>query len=448
MKRQLTMKERILVAATLFGMFFGAGNLIFPVHLGQLAGRNLIPAMVGFIITAVGIPILGVAAIGNTHSDGLQALANKVGKGYGYVFTCLLYLTIGPFFAIPRCATTSFTTGIAPMLGSASETLALFIFSLIFFALVLFFSLRPANITLWIGKIINPLFLVFFAILLIAALMDPGAAAASVAPEAGYEKGVLFSSLIEGYGTMDAIAGLAFGIVVIDIIRAMGVSEDSAVAKDVLSSGVLTGILMAAIYVASILMGAQSRGLFETSENGGIALAQIAGHYLGSFGSIVLAITITAACLKTSLGLVTSCADAFSRMFPKGPSYRVWAIIFTVFSFCVSNVGLSGIISYSLPVLMFLYPPSITLILLALAGKLFDHDRRVYISVTAFTWVAAFFDFLKTLPASIQSGLHLEGIIAIAGQCLPFFDRNLGWVLPAILGLALGLVLRATKKRV
>ena len=369
-----------------------------------------------------------------------------MGKGYGYVFTCLLYLTIGPFFAIPRCATTSFTTGVAPMLGGISETLALFIFSLIFFALVLFFSLRPARITLWIGKIINPLFLVFFAILLIAALVNPGAAAASVAPEAGYEKGVLFSSLIEGYGTMDAIAGLAFGIVVIDIIRGMGVSEDSAVAKDVLSSGILTGILMAAIYIASILMGAQSRGLFETSENGGIALAQIAGHYLGSFGSIVLAITITCACLKTSLGLVTSCADAFSRMFPKGPSYKIWAIIFTAFSFCVSNVGLSGIINYSLPVLMFLYPPAITLILLALGGKLFGHDKRVYITVTAFTWVAAFFDFLKTLPAGLQTGLHLEGIIGLARTVLPFFDLNLGWVLPAILGLALGLVLRAAKK--
>ena len=157
MQKQLNMKQRILVAGTLFGMFFGAGNLIFPVHLGQLAGANVIPAMAGFIITAVGIPILGVAAIGNTHSSGLQALANKVGKGYGYVLTCLLYLTIGPFFAIPRCATTSFTTGIEPMIGGKiSSTLALFVFSLIFFALVLFFSLRPANITVWIGKISPP----------------------------------------------------------------------------------------------------------------------------------------------------------------------------------------------------------------------------------------------------------------------------------------------------
>ena len=446
MQNRLNFKQRILVAGTLFGMFFGAGNLIFPVHLGQLAGSSVVPAMLGFIITAVGIPILGVAAIGNTHSDGLQALANKVGRGYGCVFTCLLYLTIGPFFAIPRCATTSFTTGIQPMLGSGvSESLALLLFSLVFFALVLFFSLRPARITVWIGKIINPLFLIFLGILVVTALCRPGAEISCVEPDAAYQTGALFSAFIEGYGTMDAIAGLAFGIVVIDIIRAMGVADDSAVAKEVLRSGILTGALMAGIYIATILMGTQSRGLFETSENGGIALAQISGHYLGKAGSAVLALTITFACLKTSIGLVTSCADAFVRMFPKGPAYKTWAVMFTAFSFCVSNFGLSRILDYSLPVLMFLYPLAITLILLALFGKLFHHDKAVYVSVTAFTGVCALFDLVKTLPASVQAGLRLEGVTAFARHLLPWFDLNLGWVVPAVIGFALGMLIRAAK---
>ena len=448
MQKRLNGKQRILVAATLFGMFFGAGNLIFPVHLGQLAGRNAVAAMIGFTITAVGIPIMGVAAIGNTHSDGLQSLANKVGKGYGYWFTCLLYLTIGPFFAIPRCATTSFTTGIHPLLGSGfPEALGLLIFSFLFFALVLFFSLRPAKITVWIGKIINPLFLVFFAILVITALCNPGASVSAVEPDSTYQSGALFSAFIEGYGTMDAIAGLAFGIVVIDIIRALGVTEDSAVAMDVLHSGILTGLLMAGIYVATILMGAQSRGLFEISQNGGIALAQISSHYLGTAGSIVLAVTVTCACLKTSIGLVTSCAETFARMFPKGFSYKTWAILFTVFSFCVSNFGLSKIISYSLPVLMFLYPLAITLILMALSGNLFAHDRAVYVSVTAFTCVSALFDLLKTLPVGMQSSLHLNGVIRFAERVLPWFNLNLGWVVPAVVGFALGLLIRMIRKR-
>ncbi len=440
--KYLTSKQRILVALTLFGMFFGAGNLIFPVHLGQLAGKNVIPAMIGFVITAVGIPILGVAAIGNTHSDGLQSLANKVGKKYSYIFTCILYLTIGPFFAIPRCATVSFTTGIEPMLGEGVSTqLVLLIFSFIFFALVLFFSLKPGNITVWIGKIINPVFLVFLSVLIISAIINPGAAISKVAPEAGYESGAFFSALSEGYGTMDAIAGLAFGIVVIDIIRQMGVEDDGAVAVDVLRSGILTGSLMALIYILTILMGTQSRGLFATSENGGIALAQIAEHYLGKAGIIIIAVTITFACLKTSIGLVTSCGKTFEKMTHGKISYTVWAIIFTVFSFCVSNIGLSAIINYSLPVLMLIYPPAITLIILALCGKLFSHDKVVYISVTAFTCVAALFDFFKTLPEGIQKALRLDIPIGLAEKYLPLFNQNLGWLIPATIGLIVGLVL-------
>lgn len=445
--KKLTLRQKILVAGTLFGMFFGAGNLIFPVHLGQMAGQNALPAIIGFIITAVGVPILGVAAIGVTHSDGLQTLSGKVGKGYGIFFTCLLYLTIGPLFAIPRCATVSFTTGITPLLGADSpERLYLLLFSAVFFAFVLFFSLRPGKITVWIGKIINPLFLFFFAVLMLAALLAPGAAVSAVEPVEAYRSDAFFPALIEGYGTMDAIAGLAFGIVVIDVIRRMGVDNDDAIAEDVLSSGLLTGALMALIYVVSIVVGAQSRGLFELSENGGIALTQIAGHYLGGVGLFILAFTITFACLKTSIGLVTACAETFSKMTNGKISYRSWAILFTVFSFAVSNIGLSAIIEYSIPMLMLIYPPAIALILLAFLGKFFAHDRTVYIATMIGTWAAAIFDCMKTLPAPVQAALHLDAPIAFAAAHLPLFDKNLGWLLPAVIGFAAGMAIRTSRR--
>ena len=446
--KKLTLRQKILVAGTLFGMFFGAGNLIFPVHLGQMAGQNALPAIIGFIITAVGIPILGVAAIGITHSDGLQTLSGKVGKGYGIFFTCLLYLTIGPLFAIPRCATVSFTTGITPLLGADSpERLYLLLFSAVFFAFVLFFSLRPGKITVWIGKIINPLFLFFFAVLMLAALLAPGAAVSAVEPVEAYRSDAFFPALIEGYGTMDAIAGLAFGIVVIDVIRRMGVDNDDTIAEDVLSSGLLTGALMALIYVVSIVVGAQSRGLFELSENGGIALTQIAGHYLGGVGLFILAFTITFACLKSSIGLVTACAETFSKMTNGKISYRSWAILFTVFSFAVSNIGLSAIIEYSIPMLMLIYPPAIALILLAFLGKFFAHDRTVYIATMIGTWAAAIFDCMKTLPAPVQAALHLDAPIAFAAAHLPLFDKNLGWLLPAVIGFAAGMAIRASRRQ-
>ena len=446
MDKKLTFKQRILAVATLFGMFFGPASLIFPVHLGQLAGSNVIPATIGFIITAVGIPILGVAAIAITHSNGLQALANNVGKGYSYFFTCLLYLAIGPFFAIPRCATISFTTGIVPMLGGNRETLALLIFSAILFAIVLFCSLHPSGIKVWIGKIITPLFLLFFAILVITALLKPSTSISSVEPADAYKTGALFFGFVEGYSTMDGIAGLAFGIVVIDLFRGMGIRKDTAINKAVLYAGFLAGALMALLYVLTIIMGTQSRGLFELSDNGSIALAQISGHYLGKLGGIVLALTITFACLKTSIGLVTSCAEAFQRMFPKALSYKAWAVIFTAISFIITNFGLSRVLEYSLPALMFLYPLTIALILLALFGKFLDHDKAVYISVTAFTCTAALFDLLKTLPAALQNALHLDGILALAPKYFPLFSQNLGWILPAMIGFMIGLSIHALRK--
>ncbi len=437
MKRKtLTMKETIVVASTLFGMFFGAGNLIFPVHLGQMAGSNSWPAIIGFCITAVTIPILAVAAIGNTHSDNLMHLASKVGNRYSKIFTAALYLTIGPFFAIPRCATVSFTTGLEPLTGNHPK-IALLIFSFVFFALVMFFSLRPSGITTWIGRIINPIFLVFLAILVIVALINPGAPMSSVEPTEAYQNGALFNGFIEGYGTMDAIAGLAFGIVIINVVRDLGVSDDGDVAKATIKAGVFTGILMAIIYVLTIIMGAQSRGLFELSDNGGIALTQISNHYLGGIGQFVLAITITFACLKTAIGLVTSCGEMFVKLIPGKLNYRGWAMVFTLFSFIVSNVGLTAIITYAIPVLMLLYPLTITLVILALFEKAFGKSKYVYMWVTIGALIPAVFDFFKTLG--------IESVNTLGGKIFPFFDLGLGWVVPSVIGLVIGLIMTKVK---
>jgi len=431
----------------LFGMFFGAGNLIFPVSMGQQAGSQVWITTLGFLITGVGLPLLGVAALGISQSNGLFDLSSKAGRPYGMFFTCALYLTIGPFFAIPRCATTSYTVGLEQILPEGHAKLFLLLFSLAFFAVTLFFSLRPGKILTWIGKVLNPCFLLFLGILLVVALVSPGAAISSVEPMGNYATQPFLTGFLEGYNTMDALAGLAFGIIVVQVIQGLGVKEPKDVAGSTVRSGIFSCLLMAVIYLAVAVVGTQSRGLFPAAENGGIALAQISGHYLGRAGSLVLAVTITCACLKTAIGLVTSCSDAFSRMFPKGLSYRAWAVIFTVFSFLISNFGLSKIISYSLPLLLFLYPLAITLILLALFGNLFHHDRAVYVSVTAFTCIAALFDLAKALPANLKTALHLDGAVGLAEKILPFFDISLGWVLPAFVGLVLGLVIHFAKKQ-
>ena len=445
--KKLSRREYVYIASMLFGMFFGAGNLIFPVHMGQMAGARVWPAVIGFCVTGVGLPLLGVAALGISRSSGLFELGSRVGKPYSMFFTCLLYLTIGPFFAIPRCATTSFTVGLEQILPEGNTRLWLLLFSVAFFALALFFSLRPGKILVWVGKLLNPCFLVFLGILVVAAMLHPGAAVSEVAPEGDYATQPFFTGFLEGYNTMDALASLAFGIVVVQVIRGLGVNEPDAVAGSTVRAGIFSCLLMAVIYVAVTIVGVQSRGLFETSENGGVALAQIARHYLGGAGLIVLAATVTLACLKTAVGLITSCAETFTGLFPKGPNYRVWTCIFCLVSLLFANFGLSSIISYSIPVLMFLYPLAITLILLSLCGRFFAYDRAVFVSTTALTLVGALYDFAASLPASLLAACHLDGVLATLRETLPLAKLGLFWVCPALLGLAIGLVLHLTRRK-
>ena len=444
MKTKLKFSQTVFLATMLFGMFFGAGNLIFPALMGQEAGWNLLPATVGFLITGVGLPLLSVAAIGITRSDGLQELSSKVGRGYSVFFTCALYLTIGPFFAIPRCATTSFTIGVEPMLSGEREGFdwILMLFSLVFFAIVLAFSLWPGKILIWVGKILTPMFLVFLGILVIAALVSPMASVKDIEPVADYatKSSSFFTGFLEGYNTMDVLAGLAFGIVVVNVIRGLGVKDPGDVAAHTVRSGVFSCLIMAVIYFAVALVGVQSRGVFEVQANGGHVLSLIAQHYFGEAGLWIMAGMVTLACLKTSVGLITSISETFQKMFPKALSYRAWAIVFSVVSFLIANLGLNAIIDYSVPVLMFLYPLSITLVVLALCGKWFRHARCVYVWVTGFTLVAAIFDLIKALPAGLLTRLHLQSVPEAVEDILPLYSLGLGWVCPAAAGLVIGLL--------
>ena len=444
MKRNLTLKETITITSMLFGMFFGAGNLIFPAMLGVQAGSNFWSAFAGVFITAVGIPMLAVVALGISRSEGVVELAGKVSRKYSVFFCTLLYLTIGPLFAIPRCASTSFTVGAVNLLPEGSETLYLAIFSLVFFAIVLLFSLKPSGIMTWIGKFLNPVFLVFLAILVIAALAKPLTSLAEVTPAESYAASgsAFFKGFLEGYNTLDALAGLAFGIVVIDVVRSHDIKEPGRIAANTAKAGIFSCLFMGLIYLFITLVSAQSAPICGDCSNGGAVLGIIANYYFHSLGAILTAAIVTFACLKTAIGLVTSCSKAFVDMFPKGPGYTAWAILFSALSFCIANFGLNSIVAWCVPVLMFLYPLAITLILLALFGKSFGHSRSVYVWTTAFTLVAAVFDMIGTVSGMVPGSTVLSTLTAFAQRFLPFFRLGLGWICPAAIGFLLGLLLR------
>ena len=442
MKRSLTIKESVALTSMLFGMFFGAGNLIFPAMLGINAGSSIWSAFLGVFVTAVGIPMLAVVALGISRSEGVVELSGRVSKGYSLFFCTLLYLTIGPLFAIPRCASTAFSVGAVKLLPGGHEGLFLALFSLAFFAATLCFSLKPGGIMTWIGKWLNPVFLLFLAVLVIAALLKPITGVSSVTPAAGYETGssAFFRGFLEGYNTLDALAGLAFGIVVIDVVRSHGVTQPGDVARNTAKAGIFSCLFMGFIYLFITLISTQSAPICASAANGGEVLGLIADHYFSAAGSVLLTAIVTFACLKTAIGLVTSCSKAFVDMFPNGPGYNQWAVIFSVVSFGIANFGLSSIVAWCVPVLMFLYPLAITLVLLALFGKCFGNRRTVYVWTTAFTLVAAVFDMVGAVSGMVPDNALLSGLTGFAGKVLPLYALGLGWVCPAAVGLIVGLI--------
>lgn len=449
MKRNLTLRETAAITSMLFGMFFGAGNLIFPAKLGAEAGSNMGLAFLGVLITAVGIPMLAVVALGISRSEGVPALAGKVSRRYSLFFCTLLYLTIGPLFAIPRCASTSFSVGAVNLLSGVNPTAALAVFSFLFFACVLFFSLKPSGIMTWIGRILNPIFLLFLAVLLFAALKNPITSVSQVTPAPAYAGGMdaFFKGFLEGYNTLDALAGLAFGIIVVNVVRSHGVEEPGRTAANTARAGIFSCLFMGLIYFLITLVTAQSAPLFDSGANGGTILGVTANYYFHTTGAILTTAIVTFACLKTAVGLVTSCSAAFVEMYPKGPGYSLWTVILSVVSFGIANLGLSSIVAWCVPVLMFLYPLAITLILLALFGRFFGDSRQVYFWTTLFTLAAALFGFLGTLSGMIPDSALLSSAAAFAGKVLPMYSLGLGWVCPAVLGFSVGWILTRLQKK-
>jgi len=316
MKSKLTWKNLFFIGSMLFGLFFGAGNLIFPVFLGQQAGSNVFAAIVGLLITGVGLPLLGVASMGMTGSNSVFDLAGKVNRPYAYIFTILLYLTMGPFFAIPRLATISFQLGIAPFVDKPNQKLFLLIFSAVFFIVTFLLSRKPSKLMTYVGKWLTPIFLVLLGILIVTAFIKPMGGLNGI-PQGQYAKSPVMTGFTEGYNTMDALASLAFGVVVIDTIKSLGVTHPGQIAKDTIKSGLISVVLMGIIYTFLALIGTMSVNQFRLASNGGVTLAQVFNYYFGSFGSLLLALIAIIACLKTSIGLISAFGETAEEMFPK-----------------------------------------------------------------------------------------------------------------------------------
>ncbi len=424
----------------LFALFLGAGNIIFPPLLGQMAGDELWISMVGFLITGVGLPLIAVLAIANSGGS-LQTIASRVNPTFGIIFTLVIYMAIGPFFGIPRTATVSYEIGIVPFLPASISGAGwpLAAFTIIFFTITLALALNPAKLVDRIGKVLTPILFLVIGALAVKSIVSPMGTIGQA--QGDYVTDPFFRSFVEGYLTMDVIAALVFGIVVINALKAEGVTERPAVMKAMVIAGIIAAGGLALVYISLGYIGATSVDIIGLQDNGGAVLALASTALFGSFGTTILALTIIFACLTTSIGLVSACAQFFVQLLPRY-SYKTFVFIFACFSALVANVGLTQLISFSVPVLLMVYPLAIVLMLMSFIDKWFDRQPIVYIFALAATTFVSIFDGLR------GAGIDFKPVTSILSH-LPLYEQQIGWLVPAIVGALIGVFLGPLfKKRI
>ncbi len=408
-----------------FALFLGAGNIIFPPSAGMASGEFIWQAALGFLLTGVGLPLLTVVALARV-GGGMDRLTAPLGKVAGTVLAVAVYLAIGPLFATPRTAVVSFEMGIAPFSGNAG--MPLFIYTLVFFAAMLFLVLNPGQLVNRIGKFITP-------VLLAALLVLGGAAIFAPAGEVGaasesYRASPLIKGFLEGYLTMDTLGALVFGIVIATAIRDRGVTEPALVTRYSMIAGVIAAVGLSLVYLALFYLGATSQGIAAGAENGVQILTTYVQHTFGTPGSLLLAVVITLACLTTAVGLTTACGEFFSALLPV--SYRAVVVVFALFSLLVANQGLTQLISVSVPVLVGLYPLAIVLVALSLLDRFWVSPSRVFVPVMA-----------VTLIFGVVDGLAAAGFtdwVPVLFTQLPLADQSMGWLVPVLVMLVFAVV--------
>lgn len=412
--KQKQLRDSVIIGFALFAMFFGAGNLIFPPFLGNSVGDQFLPALVGFLITGIGLPLLGIIACARIDGP-FEKMAGRVGKTFAVVATIILILAIGPIIAIPRTASTTFEIGVSTLFPAATQGIT----TLIYFAITLFFVLRPTAIVDAIGKVLTPILLVVLVMIISKGLISP------IGEIATLEVSQVFtSSFKEGYQTMDAIAAVIFASIVISSVHAKGYKDAKSSSKVIMTAGCIAIGGLALIYGGLLYLGAQTSMLTEVSFSRTQLLLYIVREVFGPLGVILLSICATVACFTTAIALLSASAEFFTKLFKQKVSYNLIAIVLTVISALMATNDVDQIVALAGPALDIIYPVVIVLIILTLLGNWIKDDR-----VMAWT-------VYVTLGVSLIINLSLllkwESLLAILNY-LPLQQAGFGWLVPSVL---------------
>ncbi|WP_305455521.1 branched-chain amino acid transport system II carrier protein [Photobacterium leiognathi] len=421
MKKTLKVTDIIALGFMTFAFFLGAGNIIFPPLAGQLAGENMLSAMSGFLVTAVGLPLVGIIAVAMA-GGGWQGLTRDLPSKVATLMAVLIFIIIGPAFAAPRTGLVAYEMAVKPFLSVDAGQASLTTFSVIFFAIALFFAWSRGKLIDMIGKFLTPALFIVLAVLAIAVFVTPQASI--VAAQGEYATQAFTKGFLEGYNTMDTFAALMFGMLIVDVIRSKGISDEKTTCTYLIYAGLIAAAGLAFVYISLFYLGATSSTVAPNAGNGGVILTAYVMALFGAPGQVILSAIVLLACLTTAIGLISACADYFSSLTPM--SYKKWAVVLAVICAVVANVGLNQLIALSVPVLFALYPVAIALVALTLVRKWLPNPRLAYRVVLLVSFIFSMIDVAKYLKFDVSMF-----------SSLPLFNYGMAWVLPTLVALVI-----------
>ncbi|MBW8192345.1 branched-chain amino acid transport system II carrier protein [Neiella marina] len=428
--KQFSTADTLGFGFMIMAFFLGAGNWIFPPMAGYLAGQEVMPATFGFLLTAAGLPLLGIIALAYA-GGGFSALGRYLPNSMSVLLALVIYLIMVPGFGIPRTALVSFELAVKPFVETPDSAVLLASFSAVYFALVFLIASKPGQLLDTVGKIIAPLMLLLVAVLGVNLLLSPLGDIGQ--GEGKFAESPMINGFLEGYMTMDLLAAMLFGVLLINTLKDKGVSDHKSQFKALFYGGLIAASGLALVYFILFYMGAISGPVAEGAANGGEIFARYMAASMGPFGQAILALVITLACLTTGVGGCCAFAEYLDERSNKIP-YRPTLAIIVVVCWAMANIGLDELIALYIPVLVAIYPIAISVVLLNIVAHRLPNPVATFRCVVATAAIFGLFDAVAA--AGVLAELPGHDLLSL----VPLFDSGMGWLVPSIVALLLSFI--------
>ena len=420
-------KDKWIVGLALFSMFFGAGNVIFPPYLGMTAASMWVPAFICYYIADIGLAMLAILAMLKCDSD-IEGITCRIGRIPAVLLSTLVVLCVGPMLAIPRTAATTFEMGVSPIFPGVNPLVV----SIAFFVLIWVLCVKEASVVDIVGKFLTPALFIGLMIVIIKGIIDP------LGPIAAEPKvsNIISSGIISGYQTMDVLAALIFGVIIVKTVKEKGYTEIKAKNAVIGGAGLVAGAGLLIVYFGLAHLGATASTMYGVDVSRSTLILEIIKNLLGNVGMVIFGIVVALACITTAVALVSSSGAYFSRLSKGRVSYKVIVTIVCVISPVIANIGLDEIIAISEPVLSIVYAPALTLIILTIVGDKIKNDN-----VFKAAALGAF--LISVLETAANHGLGFQFV-----NYLPLHHFGFGWLLPTVICGVAGYFIKGDKKKV